>query len=606
MLPLIYVILQITMKHLAHLNKYFYKYRWRMIPGIIFVIISNFFGVIPAQVIRLAFDLVNENISLYRLFAGFDRQAIIYDLFAYSLFLFGVLVLVLALIRGIFLFMMRQTLILTSRHIEYDLKNEIYAQYQRLDSAFYRRNNTGDLMNRVTEDVNRVRSYLGPAIMYSINTIVLSIMVISAMISVNPKLAMYALLPIPFLSAMLLYVNRLINHRSERIQRQLSVLSSFVQETFSGIRVVKTYNREADRMDAFKHESYRYKDETLSLVRVEAIFFPLILLLIGSSTIITVYAGGLEVASGQITAGNIAEFIVYVNQLTFPAMSLAWVTSLVQRAAASQERINEFLKTEPAIKPGMIGAGSMEGKIEFRNVSFTYPETGIKALKNVSFSVTPGEILAIIGRTGSGKSTIAQLLMRMYDTESGSITVDGTDIREYQTQSYRDQIGFVPQEVFLFSDTIARNIAFGVREVHMEDVEEAARKAAVHHNIVDFEDGFDTMIGERGITLSGGQKQRLSIARALIKNPRILVFDDCLSAVDTSTEEQILSQLRETIADKSCIFIAHRISTIKNADHILVLDEGTIIEQGTHEELLALKGEYFELNEKQLLEEQVE
>lgn len=593
-----------TMKHLAYLNKYFYKYRWKMIPGVIFVIISNYFGVIPAQVIRLAFDLVTENIGLYRLFEGFDRQAIIYDLFAYSLFLFGVLVLVLSLIRGVFLFLMRQTLILTSRHIEYDLKNEIYAHYQELDAAFYRRNNTGDLMARVTEDVNRVRSYLGPAIMYSINTIVLSIMVITAMFSVNPTLALYALLPIPFLSALLLYVNRQINQRSEKIQRQLSVLSSFVQETFSGIRVVKTYNREADRMEAFRKESYTYKDETLNLVKVEAVFFPLILLLIGSSTIITVYVGGLQVANGQITAGNIAEFIVYVNQLTFPAMSLAWVTSLVQRAAASQQRINEFLNTKPGIVSGKKPLEHLEGTICFKNVSFTYPDTGIQALKNVNFEVKPGEILAIIGRTGSGKTTIAKLLMRMYDADQGQIEVDGVDIRHYNLQQYRDQIGFVPQEVFLFSDTIAKNIAFGLPEVVMEDVEDAAKRAVVYHNIMDFEDGFNTLIGERGTTLSGGQKQRLSIARALIKNPKILVFDDCLSAVDTNTEEQILSQLRDTIQDKSCIFIAHRISTIKNADHILVLDEGEIIEEGTHEELLALRGEYYELNEKQLLEEE--
>jgi ATP-binding cassette subfamily B multidrug efflux pump len=593
------------MKHLAHLNKYFYKYRWKMIPGVIFVIISNYFGVIPAQVIRLAFDLVTENITLYRLFEGFDRQTIIYDLFAYSLFLFGVLVLVLSLIRGIFLFLMRQTLILTSRHIEYDLKNEIYAHYQRLDAAFYRRNNTGDLMNRVTEDVNRVRSYLGPAIMYSINTIVLSIMVITAMFSVNSTLALYALLPIPFLSGLLLYVNRLINQRSEKIQRQLSILSSFVQETFSGIRVVKTYNRESDRMDAFKKESYKYKDETLNLVRVEAVFFPLILLLIGSSTIITVYVGGLQVANGQITAGNIAEFIVYVNQLTFPAMSLAWVTSLVQRAAASQERINEFLKTDPSIVSGQLPAENIEGQIKFKEVSFTYPDTGIQALKDVSFSVKPGEIVAIIGRTGSGKTTIAQLLMRMYDANKGEIIVDGKDIREYNLQSYRNQIGFVPQEVFLFSDSIAKNIAFGLPEVVMEDVVEAAKKAVVHHNITGFEEGYETMIGERGITLSGGQKQRLSIARALIKKPKILLFDDCLSAVDTHTEEQILTQLRTSLNNKSCIFIAHRISTIKNANHILVLDQGRIIEEGTHEELLAMRGEYYELNEKQLLEEQV-
>lgn len=575
-----------------------------MIPGVLFVIISNYFGVIPAQVIRYAFDLVNENIEIYRLFNGFDRQLIIQDLFAYTLFLCGLLILILALIRGLFLFLMRQTIILTSRHIEYDLKNEIYAQYQKLDMAFYRRNNTGDLMNRVTEDVNRVRSYLGPAIMYSINTVVLSIMVITAMFNVNQTLAFYALLPIPFLSALLLYVNRIINRRSERIQRQLSILSSFVQETFSGIRVIKTYNREEDKMDGFKKESYTYKDETLGLVKVEAVFFPLILLLVGLSTIITVYVGGLEVANGTITAGNIAEFIVYVNQLTFPAMSLAWVTSLIQRASASQKRINEFLKTEPDINPGHHILTSPEGNIRFENVSFTYPDTGIEALKDVSFEVNPGETLAIIGRTGSGKSTIAHLLMRMYDVQSGQILLDGEDIRNYETSSYRNCIGFVPQEVFLFSETIGNNIAFGLDVADRERIEKAAKQAAVYHNIIAFEEGFDTNIGERGITLSGGQKQRISIARALIKEPKVLIFDDCLSAVDTRTEEQILSNLRENIVNKSCIFIAHRISTIKSADRILVLDEGRIIEQGSHEELLNLRGEYFELHEKQLLEEQ--
>lgn len=591
------------MKHLAHLNKYFYKYRWRMIPGVVFVAVSNYFGVLPAQVIRIAFDLVRENITMYQLFAGFERQELIYSLFGYSLFLFGALVLTLSLIRGLFLFLMRQTIILTSRHIEYDLKNEIYNHYQQLDMAFYRRNNTGDLMNRITEDVNRVRSYLGPAIMYSINTLVLSIMVIAAMISVNSTLAFYALLPVPILSATLLVVNRIINRRSERIQQQLSALSAFVQESFSGIRVVKTYNRETDKMNRFADESNRYRDASLALVRTEAIFFPLILLLVGLSTVITVYVGGLEVAKGTITAGNIAEFIIYVNQLTFPAMALAWVTSLIQRAAASQKRINEFLQTEPQIRSSAQGEVRLQGHIRFNNVTFTYPETGIRAIKDVSFEVMPGQVLAIVGRTGSGKSTIANLLMRMYDVEKGSITIDGIDIRKLPLPSVRSQIGFVPQDVFLFSDTIANNIAFGLDEANSLQIETAARQAAVYDNIIDFEHGFETTIGERGITLSGGQKQRVSIARALIKQPQILVFDDCLSAVDTKTEEDILGNLSVAMRGKSTIFIAHRISTIKNADHILVLDNGEIVEQGDHQELLSMQGRYFELYEKQLLEE---
>ena len=577
-----------------------------MIPGVIFVMASNYFGVLPAQVIRIAFDLVKENISMYRLFEGFDRQQLVYEVFGYSLLLFGALVLVLALIRGIFLFLMRQTIILTSRHIEYDLKNEIYHHYQQLDMAFYRRNNTGDLMNRVTEDVNRVRSYLGPAVMYSINTVVLSVMVITAMVSVNSTLAMYALMPIPVLSAILLVVNKIINRRSEQIQRQLSTLSSFVQETFSGIRVIKTYNRESDKMDRFTDESNTYRNAALSLVKTEAIFFPLILLLIGLSTVITVYVGGLEVAKGTITSGNIAEFIIYVNQLTFPAMALAWVTSLIQRAAASQKRINEFLQTQPEIQsPVETALTDITGHIRFESVCFTYPDTGIQALNNVSFEVKPGEVLAIIGKTGSGKSTLANLLMRMYDVQEGVICIDGHDIRQLQLQHYRSRVGFVPQDVFLFSDTIANNIAFGLDTADSEAVENAARQAAVYHNIAAFEQGFETTIGERGLTLSGGQKQRVSIARALIKQPQILIFDDCLSAVDTKTEEEILRNLSSAMEGKSTIFIAHRVSTIKNADHILVLDQGRIIEQGSHEELLAIKGSYHELYEKQLLEEVV-
>lgn len=591
------------MKELAYLNKYFYKYRWKLLPGVVFVIISNYFGILPAVVIREAFDLVKENIDLYRLYDGFERQDLVYQVFGTSLLFFGIVVLALSLLRGLFLFFMRQTIILTSRHIEYDLKNEIYHHYQTLDFSFFRRNNTGDMMNRATEDVNQVRNYLGPAIMYAINTVVLSLMIIYAMYNVNPKLATYSLLPIPVLSALILFINKVINQRSERIQRQLSTLSSFVQETFSGIRVIKTYARESQKMDIFKDESNLYNKVSIDLVRVQAIFFPLIIFLVGFSTIITVYVGGIEVKNGTITAGNIAEFILYVNQLTFPAMSLAWVTSLFQRAAASQKRINEFLKTKSDIKDGAHHT-ILQGDITVKNLSFTYPETGIQAIRDLSFTIKRGQTLAIIGKTGSGKSTLANLLLRMFDADTGHIYYDGVPLRDIKTSDLRTQIGFVPQQVFLFSDTIANNIAFGLDTLEMDKVEQAAKDAAVYDNIMHFDNGFQTSIGERGLTLSGGQKQRVSIARALVKDPQILIFDDCLSAVDTKTEEEILSNLSRIMRDKTTIFIAHRISTIKNAEHILVLDEGQIIEQGTHDALLNLKGAYFDLHEKQLLETQ--
>lgn len=589
------------MKELAYLNKYFYKYRWGLIPGVIFVIISNYFGILPAKVIREAFDLVKENIDLYRLYAGFDRQDLIYQVFGSSLLFFGAIVLALALLRGIFLFLMRQSIILISRHIEYDLKNEIYQHYQELDFSFFRENNTGDLMNRATEDVNQVRNYLGPAIMYAINTVALSIMIIYAMYAVNPTLATYSLIPIPIIAVIILFVNKVINRRSTRIQAQLSKLSSFVQETFSGIRVIKAYTREDEKMNEFSRESNYYRETALDLVRVQAIFFPLIVFLVGFSTILTVYVGGIEVKKGTITAGNIAEFIIYVNQLTFPAMALAWVTSLIQRAAASQKRINEFLKTKPEIVNGSVQK-VISGDITLSHVSFTYPDTGIKALDNINLHIPAGSTLAIIGKTGSGKTTLANLLLRMYDTDEGTIHVDNVPLQSYDFHHLRQQIGFVPQQVFLFSDTIANNISFGLDHLEMSRVEQAAKDAAVYDNIVAFEEGFQTHIGERGITLSGGQKQRVSIARALIKDPQILIFDDCLSAVDTKTEEAILSNLGRIMKNKTTVFIAHRVSTIKNADHIIVLDDGRIIEEGTHEHLLNLKGEYAELHESQLLQ----
>jgi ATP-binding cassette, subfamily B, multidrug efflux pump len=592
------------MKHLAYLNKFFYKYRWRFIPGVLFVIISNIFGVLPAQVIRIAFDLVTENISVYQLFSGFQRQTLIYEIFGSSLLLFAAIVMALALLRGMFLFFMRQTLILMSRHIEYDLKNELYDHYQKLSLSFFRRNNTGDLMNRVTEDVSRVRMYLGPGVMYSINTIVLFIMVIYAMLAVNIRLTVFSVLPLPILVVIIWYVNNIINFRSEKIQQRLSALSAFVQENFSGIRVIKSYVREDYVRKNFASESEDYKMHSMELVKVQALFYPLMLLLVGLSNVIIIYVGGIEVMKGNITSGNIAEFIVYLNQLTFPVISLGWVSSLIQRAAASQKRINEFLHEKPEIQSSTEARKQITGNIEFNNVSFTYPDTGIEALKNVSFTAKPGEMVAIIGRTGSGKSTIANLIMRMYDTMGGELLIDDELITQLNLESYRSQIGFVPQEVFLFSDTIANNIAFSADVLNMPLIAGAAKDAAVYSNIMELEHGFETLIGERGVTLSGGQKQRVSIARAIVKHPQILIFDDCLSAVDTRTEEEILNNLGRLMSGKTSIIISHRISTIKNADKILVLDQGEIIEQGTHEWLMQHKGVYFELYEKQLLEEE--
>ena len=592
------------MKSLSYLNKFLYRYRWRLIPGTLFVIISNIFGVLVPSIIRVAFDMVAENISLYHLFSGYERQTIIYDIFGYSMLLFGGIVLGLFLLRGLFLFLMRQTIILVSRHIEYDLKNEIYNHYQKLSLAFYRRHNTGDLMNRVTEDVSRVRMYLGPGIMYTINTVTLFIVAICFMLTVNVRLTIFSIMPMPILVLTIYYVNNIIHFRSEKIQQRLSVLSSFVQENFSGIRIIKSYVREKSIRKSFAAESENYKTHSIALVKVQALFFPVMLLLVGLSNVIIMYVGGLEVMKGTITAGNIAEFIVYLNMLTFPVMSLGWVTSLIQRAAASQKRINEFLDQQPEIlSPGVV-TYAVKGRIDFDNVSFFYPDTGIKALRNISFTAEPGQMIAIIGRTGSGKSTIANLIMRMYDTTDGQILIDNQPVQQLNLEGYRSQVGFVPQEVFLFSDTIANNIAFSADVLDLPGVEQAAKDAAVYNNIVELEHGFDTLIGERGVTLSGGQKQRVSIARAIVKHPQILIFDDCLSAVDTRTEEEILSNLGNIMKDKTSIIIAHRISTIKNADKILVMDQGEIVEQGTHEQLMQQKKVYFELYEKQLLEEE--
>ncbi len=591
------------MKDLKYLNKYFKKYRGRLILGIAFVITSNIFLLFPAQIIRIAFDLLTLHIQTSTLLLGFPFQTQYNSITFGMTLLFGGIFILLALIRGIFLFFMRQTIIVVSRLIEYDLKNEIYAHYQILSLAFYRREKTGDLMARATEDVSRVRMYLGPAIMYTINTVVLFVLVIGIMLKVSVELTFYTILPLPFLVLLIYKVNSIINLKSEQIQGQLSKLSNFVQEAFSGIRVIKSYLREENFEENFKIESEQYKQKSIGLAQVSALFYPTMVLLIGLSTTLAVFIGGIEVNKGLITPGTIAEFILYITQLTMPVTSLGWVTSLVQRAAASQKRINQFLNTEPEIKSiSENRIESIQGKIVFQNVSFTYPDTGIKALSNISVCIEPGKVLAVLGKTGSGKSTLANILVRMFDIDSGNLKIDGKNIKDFNLSHLRQNIALVPQDVFLFSDTIENNIAFGLDILNREKVTWAAQQALVHENIIGFPNGYQTMLGERGITLSGGQKQRISIARALIKSSPILIFDDCLSAVDTGTEEEILKNLGKLKESKTLILISHRVSTIKNADLIIVLDKGAIIESGTHTSLMNKQGAYYELFERQLLE----
>jgi ATP-binding cassette subfamily B multidrug efflux pump len=592
-------------KALSYLNKYLVQYKYYLISGILFTIISNLFGIIPAQMVRYAFDLVKETIDLYFLYHQFDTQTQIYSVFATSILFYGILILVMALLKGFFLFLVRQTLIVMSRHIEYDMKNEIYAHYQTLPMHFYRRNNTGDLMARISEDVSKVRMYLGPAIMYGMNMVSLFVMVITYMLSVSGKLTLYVLLPLPFLSLSIYFVNTLILKRSEEIQQSLSRLSTFVQEAFSGIRVLKAFVREADSTRNFTTESDTYKQKSLNLAFVNALFFPLIMALVGLSTILTVYVGGREVIAGNLSVGNIAEFIMYVYMLTWPVAALGWTTSQVQRAAASQERINEFLRTHTDIVSRKHVVRPIDGHLMFRQVHFEYPDSGIVALHDFSCEVHPGETLAILGTTGAGKSTVANLLCRMYDVSSGELTVDGVPIQDYDLVSLRSQIGYVPQDVFLFSDSIRNNITFGNPNLSEEKMVQAARDADLYDNITHFPEGFDTKLGERGITLSGGQKQRLSIARALAREPKILILDDCLSAVDTKTENAILNSLKSIMANRTSIIISHRVSSAKLADRIIVLDDGRIVEQGTHQKLMKQNGVYKELYDKQLQTEEV-
>lgn len=588
------------MKELKYLNKYLFKYKKHLFWGIVFVVISTFFQIIPAELVRHSIDLVSDNILIYRSFEGLMLQGKFFSVFSLSLMFYAALILIMALLRGFFLYLVRQTLIVMSRHIEYDLKNEIFDHYQTLPLSFYRRNNTGDLMNRISEDVGRVRMYLGPVIMYGLQLISLFLILIPYMFRINPTLTWYAIIPLPFLSVSIYLVNNIVEKRSEEIQKSQSKLSTFVQEAFSGIRVLKSFNREQESIKNFTTESDNYKQESLKLTRIQSLFFPLMTGLIGLSVILTVYAGSSEVITSGLSISYIAEFIIYVNMLTWPVASLGWTSSLLQRAEASQKRINEFLKTESTIVSERELDREIQGKIEFNHVSFTYPDTGIKALKDISFVVNPGESLAIIGTTGSGKSTISSLIARLYDAREGEIRIDDTPIDHYNLNTLRTQIGYVPQEVFLFSDTIYNNIAFGLTDSHTEKIMVAAKDADVYDNIMAFPQGFQTKIGERGITLSGGQKQRVSIARAIVREPKILMLDDALSAVDTKTENNILNSMKRIMQGRTTVIISHRVSSAKLANKIIVLMDGEIVEEGTHIGLIRKGGIYKEMYRKQI------
>lgn len=571
--------------------------------GTLFIIIANYFSIMPAVLVRYSFDLLKGNYELFKLFDGFDLQTDAYALFAKSIWILGILILISALLRGVFMFFMRQTIIVMSRIIEYDLKNEIFEHYQSLPLSFYRKNNTGDLMNRISEDVSKVRMYFGPAIMYGITLFTLFLMVIPFMFSINFKLTIYSLIPLPILSLSIYLVNNIIHKRSERIQESLSNLSTFVQEAFSGIRVIKAFDREEDINLQFEKESTDYKNKSLKLAFVQAVFFPLIMSLIGLSVILTIYIGGVEVFNGSISTGVIAEFIIYVNLLTWPVAALGWITSIIQQAAASQKRINEFLETKTDIISTENLEKNLAGTIEFENVDFIYPDSGIHALKNISFKVNQGESVAIIGNTGAGKSTLANLICRMYDISSGSLKIDGKSIQKYNLSCLRSQIGFVPQDVFLFSDSIRNNIAFGNPGMNEEKIIQAAKDADLLNNIADLPNGFDTRVGERGITLSGGQKQRVSIARAVAREPKILILDDALSAVDTKTENTILEAMAKIMKGRTSLIISHRVSSAKLASKIIVLLDGSIIEQGSHEDLLEKNGTYKGIYDQQLAQD---
>lgn len=581
------------MKELQHLNKYFYKYRYKLLLGVIITIGAKIFAVFTPRLIGSSINIISN-----RLNDEISSEVFRTQLSLNILYLIGA-----ALLTGAFTFLMRQTIINVSRYVEYDLKNEIYQQYQRLSLNFYKTNRTGDLMSRISEDVGKVRMYFGPAIMYSLNMITLFIVALTYMYKAAPSLTLYTIAPLPILSIAIYFLSKAIHKRSTIVQQYLSKLSTFTQESFSGISVIKAYGIEGQTNQAFQTLATEQRQKHIDLTKIQAFFFPLMILLIGTSNLLVIYIGGMQYINGQIeNIGTIAEFIIYVNMLTWPVAAIGWVTSLVQEAEASQKRINEFLKEEPEIKNNSSSITPIKGDIEFKNVSFTFNDTNITALNSLSFKVNAGETLAIIGKTGSGKSTILDLIGRLYDIDNGSILVDNQPIQDLNLKNLRTNIGYVPQDAFLFSDSIKNNIKFGAIDASDDDVIKAAKNAVVHQNIEKFNQGYDTVLGERGITLSGGQKQRVSIARAIINAPQILLLDDCLSAVDTETEEQILNNLKTVSEGKTTLIVSHRISSAKNADRIIILENGTVIQEGNHSQLVNQEGYYRDLYLKQLSE----
>lgn len=573
------------MGDLKSLNKYLWRYRGKLALGVVFVILSNLFAVIQPKMISQALDLVLRDIESIQMAEGFELRSEIISNLALNLLTYGILVIVFALLMGIFMYFTRQTIIVVSRLIEYDLRRDIYNHYSTLSQNFYRKSRIGDLMNRIMEDVSKVRMYLGPAILYGINLASLVILIVASMLEVSPQLTMYTLIPLPFLSLSIYYVSSLIHRKSTVIQQQLSMLTSLAQEIYSGIRVVKSFVKEKQMSGYFSDNCEDYKDKSMELVKVNALFFPLMMLIVGLSTIAVVYFGGIQINNGSISAGTLVEFIIYVNMLTWPVTSMGWIASIVQQAAASQRRIDEFFDQKPAILNGHLANVQFQESIEFRNVTFVYPDTGIRALDNVSFTLRKGGKMAIIGKTGSGKTTIAEMLLRTFDPTKGSILVDGEDLKDLDLDVWRQMVGYVPQDNFLFSDTIENNIRFGRDESSELEIQEAATKSMIHEEISELPNGYQTRIGERGVSLSGGQKQRTSIARAMIKNPEVIILDDALSAVDANTEQEISNVLEKELKGKTLFNITHRINPNTRYDQILVLQRGQVAAIGNHESL---------------------